>query len=88
MTKRRGSSAPALRHPPGLRRSLQRRGHEEFNLPLRVDQLLSTKRAATEEAAEGDTHVAQCASCHGAHGIPPVKDSAVSGRHAARRRNL
>ncbi len=49
---------------------------KQFNPSLRVDQLSEYKTSMHgKKLAEGDTHVAQCASCHGAHGIQPVKDS-------------
>jgi len=59
---------------------------KQFNPSLRVDQLLEYKTSGHgKKLAEGDTHVAQCASCHGAHGILPVKDSRspVATRHVA-----
>jgi hypothetical protein len=41
----------------------------------RVDQLAEYRSSGHGKAlARGDTTVAQCASCHGAHGILPVKD--------------
>lgn len=49
---------------------------KQFNPSLRVDQLAEYKTSGHgKKLAEGDTQVAQCASCHGAHGILPVKDS-------------
>ena len=49
---------------------------KHFNPSLRVDQLAEYRTSAHgKKLAEGDTRVAQCASCHGAHGIQPVKDS-------------
>jgi hypothetical protein len=49
---------------------------KQFNPSLRVDQLAEYRTSGHgKKLAEGDTRVAQCASCHGAHGIQPVKDS-------------
>jgi len=49
---------------------------KQFNPSLRVDQLAEYRSSGHGHAlAKGDTSVAQCASCHGAHGILPVKDS-------------
>ena len=49
---------------------------KHFNPSLRVDQLAEYRTSKHgKKLAEGDTRVAQCASCHGAHGIQPVKDS-------------
>jgi hypothetical protein len=49
---------------------------KHFNPSLRVDQLAEYRTSGHgKKLAEGDTRVAQCASCHGAHGIQPVKDS-------------
>ena len=49
---------------------------KHFNPSLRVDQLSEYKTSKhAQKLFEGDTRVAQCASCHGAHGILPVKDS-------------
>ena len=49
---------------------------KHFNPALRVDQLAEYRTSGHgKKLAEGDTRVAQCASCHGAHGIQPVKDS-------------
>ncbi|HEY6930036.1 MAG TPA: cytochrome c3 family protein [Thermoanaerobaculia bacterium] len=59
---------------------------KQFNPSLRVDQLAEYRTSGHgKKLAEGDTHVAQCASCHGAHGILPVKDSRspVATRHIA-----
>jgi cytochrome c3-like protein len=59
---------------------------KQFNPSLRVDQLSEYKTSGHgRKLATGDTHVAQCASCHGAHGILPVKDSRspVATRHVA-----
>jgi hypothetical protein len=59
---------------------------KQFNPSLRVDQLSEYRTSGHGKAlAKGDTRVAQCASCHGAHGIQPVKDSRspVSTRRVA-----
>lgn len=49
---------------------------KHFNPSLRVDQLTEYKTSKhAQKLFEGDTTVAQCASCHGAHGVLPVKDS-------------
>ena len=59
---------------------------KHFNPSLRVDQLAEYRTSGHgKKLAEGDTKVAQCASCHGAHGIQPVKDSRspVSTRRVA-----
>ncbi len=49
---------------------------KQFNPSLRIDQFAEYKSSGHgKKLAEGDTAVAQCASCHGAHGILPVKDS-------------
>jgi hypothetical protein len=49
---------------------------KHFNPSLRVDQLAEYRTSGHgKKLAEGDTRVAQCASCHLAHGIQPVKDS-------------
>lgn len=49
---------------------------KHFNPSLRVDQLAEYRTSKhSQKLVEGDTSVAQCASCHGAHGILPVKDS-------------
>lgn len=49
---------------------------KHFNPSLRVDQLSEYRTSKHgQKLLEGDTHVAQCASCHGAHGVLPVKDS-------------
>jgi hypothetical protein len=49
---------------------------KRFNPSLRVDQLAEYKSSGHgKKLALGDAAVAQCASCHGAHGILPVKDS-------------
>lgn len=49
---------------------------KQFNPSLRVDQLAEYRSSGHGHAlARGDTAVAQCASCHGVHGVLPVKDS-------------
>ena len=49
---------------------------KHFNPSLRVDQLAEYKTSKHgQKLFAGDTRVAQCASCHGAHGVLPVKDS-------------
>ncbi len=49
---------------------------KQFNPSLRVDQLSEYRSSGHGHAlAKGDSSVAQCASCHGAHGVLPVKDS-------------
>lgn len=49
---------------------------KNFNPSLRVDQLAEYRTSKHgEKLFAGDTRVAQCASCHGAHGVLPVKDS-------------
>lgn len=49
---------------------------KQFNPSMRVDQLAEYRSSGHgKKLAEGDTTVAQCATCHGAHGILPVKDS-------------
>jgi hypothetical protein len=49
---------------------------KQFNPSLRVDQLAEYRTSGHgKKLAAGDVHVAQCVSCHGAHGILPVKDS-------------
>ena len=49
---------------------------KQFNPSLRVDQLAEYRSSGHgKKLAEGDTTVAQCVSCHGAHGILSVKDS-------------
>ncbi len=49
---------------------------KRFNPSLRVDQLSEYRTSGHGKAlAHGDGTVATCASCHGAHGILPVKDS-------------
>jgi hypothetical protein len=47
-----------------------------FNPSLRVDQLSEYRTSDHgKKLAQGDDTVATCVSCHGAHGILPVKDS-------------
>jgi Cytochrome c3 len=49
---------------------------KRFNPSLRVDQLSEYRTSAHgKKLLQGDPTVATCASCHGAHGILPVKDS-------------
>ena len=49
---------------------------KHFNPSLRVDQLSEYRTSGHgKKLAEGDVAVATCASCHGMHGILPVKDS-------------
>jgi Cytochrome c3 len=49
---------------------------KKFNPSLRVDQLSEYRTSKHgQKLFAGDTHVAQCVSCHGAHGILPVNDS-------------
>ena len=49
---------------------------KHFNPSLRVDQLAEYRTSGHgKKLATGDRTVAQCASCHGAHGILRVKDS-------------
>jgi len=49
---------------------------KHFNPSLRVDQLAEYQSSGHGKAlATGDESVAECASCHGAHGILKVKDS-------------
>ncbi|MGH9366716.1 MAG: cytochrome c3 family protein, partial [Thermoanaerobaculia bacterium] len=49
---------------------------KQFNPSLRIDQLAEYRSSGHgKKLATGDATVAQCASCHGAHGILPVKDS-------------
>ncbi len=60
---------------------------KQYDPSQRVDQLAEYKTSEHgKKLAEGDTRVAQCASCHLAHGIQPVKDSrspVSSGKVAA-----
>jgi hypothetical protein len=49
---------------------------KQFNPSLRVDQLAEYLTSGHgKKLAQGDPRVAQCASCHGAHGILHVKDT-------------
>lgn len=49
---------------------------KKYNPSQRVDQLSEYRTSGHGKAlAKGDTTVATCISCHGAHGILPVKDS-------------
>ena len=49
---------------------------KKYNPSQRVDQLSEYRTSGHGKAlAKGDTTVATCVSCHGAHGILPVKDS-------------
>jgi len=49
---------------------------KQFNPSLRVDQLAEYRTSGHgKKLLEGDTRVAQCVSCHGAHGVLPVRDS-------------
>jgi hypothetical protein len=49
---------------------------KQFNPSRRVDQLAEYRSSGHgKKLAKGDTSVAQCASCHGAHGILPIHDS-------------
>ena len=49
---------------------------KQYDPSQRVDQLAEYRTSGHGKALlRGDTTVAQCASCHGAHGIQPVKDS-------------
>jgi hypothetical protein len=69
---------PAPRDIPGIcaRCHSDAATMKHFNPSLRVDQLAEYRTSGHgKKLAEGDTRVAQCASCHGAHGIQPVKDS-------------
>ena len=63
-----------------------RRGADEAVQPsLRVDQLAEYRSSGHgTRSPKGDASVAQCASCHGAHGILPVKDSRSPGLPDAR----
>jgi len=60
---------------------------KHFNPSLRTDQLTEYRTSGHgKKLASGDLDVAECASCHGAHGIQPVKDSrspVSAGRIAA-----
>lgn len=58
----------------------------QFDPKLRVDQLSEYRTSGHGKAlAKGDMAVATCASCHGAHGVLPVKDlrSPVHPTHVA-----
>lgn len=47
-----------------------------FNPSQRVDQLAEYRTSVHgTQLAKGDVRVAQCVSCHGAHGVLPIKDS-------------
>lgn len=49
---------------------------KQYDPSQRVDQLTEYRTSGHGKALlRGDTSVAECASCHGAHGILPVKDS-------------
>jgi Cytochrome c3 len=49
---------------------------KHFNPTLRVDQLAEYRTSGHGKAlARGDETVATCVSCHGAHGVLPVKDA-------------
>jgi hypothetical protein len=49
---------------------------KHFNPSMRVDQLSEYRTSKHgQKLLEGDTRVAQCASCHGNHGVLPVRDS-------------
>ncbi len=49
---------------------------KKFNPSMRVDQLAEYRSSGHgRKLVQGDTAVAECASCHGAHGILSVKDS-------------
>ncbi len=49
---------------------------KQYNPSLRVDELSEYKTSKHGQMlATGDQHVAECANCHGAHGILPIKDS-------------
>ncbi len=49
---------------------------KQFNPSLRVDQLAEYRTSGHgKKLAQGDERVAQCGSCHGVHGVLPVKDS-------------
>jgi hypothetical protein len=48
----------------------------QFNPSLRVDQLSEYRTSGHgKKLLQGDATVATCESCHGAHGVMPVKDS-------------
>jgi predicted CXXCH cytochrome family protein len=49
---------------------------KQFNPSLRVDELSEYRTSKHGQMLEkGDQHVAECANCHGAHGILPIKDT-------------
>jgi hypothetical protein len=49
---------------------------KQYDPSERIDQLAEYRTSGHGKALlRGDTTVAECASCHGAHGIQPVKDS-------------
>jgi hypothetical protein len=49
---------------------------KQFNPSIRVDQLAEYRTSGHgKKLVQGDERVAQCASCHGIHGVLPVKDS-------------
>ncbi|HET9795868.1 MAG TPA: cytochrome c3 family protein [Thermoanaerobaculia bacterium] len=49
---------------------------KQYNPSLRVDELSEYKTSKHGQMlAKGDQRVAECANCHGAHGILPIKDS-------------
>lgn len=49
---------------------------KRYNPSLRVDQLVEYRTSGHGKAlAKGDEKVATCVSCHGAHGVLPVKDA-------------
>ncbi|MGH9369169.1 MAG: cytochrome c3 family protein [Thermoanaerobaculia bacterium] len=49
---------------------------KQFNPARRVDQLAEYRSSGHgKKLAQGDAAVAECASCHGAHGILPIHDS-------------
>jgi hypothetical protein len=49
---------------------------KQYDPSQRIDQLAEYRTSGHGKALlRGDTTVAECASCHGAHGIQPVKDS-------------
>jgi cytochrome c553 len=49
---------------------------KRYNPSLRVDQLVEYRTSGHGRAlAKGDATVATCVSCHGAHGVLPVKDA-------------
>lgn len=48
---------------------------KKYNPALRVDQVSEYATSTHgKQAAKGDSNVATCSSCHGSHGIRPVKD--------------